>query len=223
MIRAFQNLPADSYYLFLLKLVFYHPTRFYPSSAFVNIRFGNRRRLVSRERERGRNLLFANSSTRTRYPSFEGEIVRIDQRPTRILRASLSSPRLGEKPGSFPCFIPVNGESSGARGGRGEERKGKDERGFCRRNGRCRGEARGFANSTRSRSIIVAKSAVIMLDILIRGNSKEKLDPSFCVFFSVLPFRHPPPLLGSPYPSTHTHTHTLHGFRLPFTFISRLR
>ena len=63
----------------------------------------------------------------------------------------------------------------------GKERKGKERtsEGFCSRNG-----ARGFANSTRSRSIIVAKSAVIMLDILIRGNSEEKLDPSFCVFFS---------------------------------------
>ena len=43
----------------------------------------------------------------------------------------------------------------------------------------------GFANSTSSCSIIVAKSAVIMLDILIRGCSKEKLDPASSSFASL--------------------------------------
>lgn len=60
-----------------------------------------------------------------------------------------------------------------------------------------------------------------MLDILIRGNSKEKLDPSFRVFFSASLSSPSSPLLSSSRVTLPTHTH---GFRLllPFTFISRL-
>lgn len=75
---------------------------------------------------------------------------------------------------------------------------------------------RSFANSTSSRSIIVAKSAVIMLDILIRGNSKEKLDPTSCVFFSAS-------LSFSPARACTPAAILLASFRLPFTFISRRR
>lgn len=75
---------------------------------------------------------------------------------------------------------------------------------------------RSSANSTWSRSIIVAESAVIMLDILIRGNSRGKLDlsrrsasssaPLFSLPFSLQPFYTPTtPILSLPPSIYHLH------------------
>lgn len=54
-----------------------------------------------------------------------------------------------------------------------------------------------------------------MLDILIRGNSKEKLDPSFCVFFSASLSSPSSPLPFSGHPTyTHASTASVYYFRL---------
>lgn len=55
-----------------------------------------------------------------------------------------------------------------------------------------------------------------MLDILIRGNSKEKLDPSFRVFFSASLSSPSSPLLSSSRVTlpTHTRTASVYYFRL---------
>lgn len=78
--------------------------------------------------------------------------------------------------GKARCLLPVQLLVRNYRAVQVEEQW--NERKEQRRTGAPRSERASAANLAASRSIIVAKSAVIMLDILIRGNSREKPDTS---------------------------------------------